>query len=102
MDIDARNQDNVSSYLKIMQRISRVKGFSPSAYNCFEKNESFCLDGNRNGIQFRIYDLGSLIEHRFRGTDADRKEIKSIVRQAGRCFQGKGVAGKTEGNPGLC
>lgn len=57
-DIDVHIRENVSAYLKIFQRIGKVKGFSQIHYDCFEKGESFCLDGNSNGTEFLIYDLG--------------------------------------------
>lgn len=53
-DIDVGTHENVLTYLKVLQRIGKVKGFTPSAYDCFEADESFCLDGNSNGIQLKI------------------------------------------------
>lgn len=81
-DIDAETHENVQAYLKVLQRIGKVKGFSPSEYDCFEKGESFCLDGNSNGIRFRIYDLGSLLGRRLQRMDEDRKKIRAVVREA--------------------
>lgn len=72
-DIDVYNHDNVSSYLKVLHRIGRVKGFSPIYFDCFDDNTSFCLDGNSNGIQFLIYDLENLLKNQFEKTDISRK-----------------------------
>lgn len=68
-DLDVCSRKNVAAYLKVLQRIGRVKGFSPTEYDCFKDGASFCLDGNSNGIEFRIYDLermaaGHLIRNR--------------------------------------
>jgi len=78
-DIDVRNKGNVSDYLKVLQRIGRVKGFSPSDYDCFDDIDSFCLDGNSNGIEFLIYDLEGLIKGQLNGTDIGRKKIKTMI-----------------------
>lgn len=79
MDINVHNHDNVASYIRVLQRIGRVKGFSPSYYDCFEENASFCLDGNSNGIQFLIYDLEDLLKNQIGKADISRKRIKSIT-----------------------
>ena len=34
-DINVQNRENVSAYLKVLQRIGRVKGFSQSSYESF-------------------------------------------------------------------
>lgn len=60
-DIDVHNRENVSAYLKIFQRIGKVKGYSQVHYDCFEKGTSFCLEGNSNGTEFLIYDLGRVL-----------------------------------------
>ena len=81
-DIDVHNRENVSAYLKVLQRIGKVKGFSPSAYECFDDIDSFCLDGNSNGIEFLLYDLESYMAQRYRDTRSERKKIKSVLREA--------------------
>lgn len=60
-DIDVHSRENVSAYLKIFQRIGKVKGYSQIHYDCFEKGTSFCLEGNSNGTEFLIYDLGRVL-----------------------------------------
>lgn len=56
-DIDVGSQDAVADYIKVIQRIGKVKGFSPAHYEDFDEDSSFCLDGNSNGIKFFLYDL---------------------------------------------
>lgn len=81
-DIDVGTHENVLAYLKVLQRIGKIKGFSPIAHDCFEADKSFCLDGNSNGIQFRIYDLENVFEHRFIRTDRNSKKRKAALKEA--------------------
>ena len=81
-DIDVGNHEKVEAYLKVLRRIGKIKGFTPSGYDCFEEGESFCLDGNSNGIRFLIYDLESLLERQLQGIDMDKAKIKSIIKNA--------------------
>ena len=83
VDIDVRSKGNVSDYLKVLQRIGRVKGFSPSDYDCFDDVGSFCLEGNSNGIEFLLYDLEGLITDQLRKNDSNRKKMKEMVKDAG-------------------
>ena len=82
VDIDVRNRENVLAYLKVLQRIGKVKGFSPSRYERFHDSSSFCLEGNSNGIEFLLYDLESYMAQRYRDTRSERKKIKSVLREA--------------------
>lgn len=81
-DIDVHNRENVLAYLKVLQRIGRVKGFSPSSYECFDDIDSFCLDGNSNGIDFLLYDLGSYVEKRHREARDGRKKLKWLLKES--------------------
>lgn len=81
-DIDVHNRENVLAYLKVLQRISRVKGFSPSSYDCFDDSDSFCLDGNSNGIDFLLYDLESYVEKRHREARDGRKKLKWMLKES--------------------
>lgn len=81
-DIDVHNQENVLAYLKVLQRIGKVKGFSPSSYDCFDDIDSFCLDGNSNGIDFLLYDLESYVEKRHREARDGRKKLKRMLKES--------------------
>ena len=81
VDIDVGSRENVSAYLKVMQRVGRVKGFSPSSYDGFGDSASFCLSGNSNGIDFLMYDLEGAVRYRLADAEAGRKELKSASRQ---------------------
>lgn len=81
-DIDVHNRENVLAYLKVLQRIGKVKGFSPSSYDCFDDIDSFCLDGNSNGIDFLLYDLESYVEKRHREARDGRKKLKWLLKES--------------------
>lgn len=82
MDIDVGNHENVSAYIKVLQRIGKVKGFSPVNYDCFDEETSFCLDGNSNGVGFMIYDLKRLISRQMENVGTKRKKIESVTTDA--------------------
>ncbi len=81
-DINVGTHDEVAAYLKVFRRISRVKGFSPVSYECFEDVDSFCLDGNSNGIEFMIYDLEDLYRKYFNEGDIGRKRFKELIKKS--------------------
>ena len=61
VDIDVRSSEKVFDYLKVLRRIGKVKGFSPSSNNNWPDNDTgLCYDGNSNGIKFMLYDLDFL------------------------------------------
>ena len=78
-DIDISSSEKVSAYIKVLQRIGKVKGFSPLSYDCFDDNIGFCLEGNSNGIQFLIYDLKGLLTDQCRKNGTNHKKMKSII-----------------------
>lgn len=81
-DIDVGSSEKVTAYVKVLQRIGRVKGFSPLSYDCLEDHIGFCLEGNSNGIQFLIYDLQGLLADQCRKAGTDHKELKSIIKKS--------------------
>lgn len=81
-DIDVHNRKNVAAYLKVLQRIGKVKNFSPLSYECFDDVDNFCLEGNSNGIEFLLYDLESYMEQQYRDARSERKKIKSMFKES--------------------
>lgn len=73
-DIDVGSREKVSSYIKVLQRIGKVKGFSPQSYECLDDDSGFYLDGNSNGIQFLIYDLERVLASPFRKNETNHKK----------------------------
>ena len=94
-DIDVGTRENALAYLKVIQRIGKVKGFSPTSYECFDDNASFCLSGNSNGIDFLLYDLEMAVMRQFK--DAKKlKPIKGILRAEVRLMKPKAVRAYTD------
>lgn len=81
-DIDVHNRENVSAYLKVLQRIGRVKGFSPVEYECFENIDGFYLAGNSNGIDFMLYDLEGLYERKLNENNIGKKNFKAVIKES--------------------
>ena len=81
--IDVGDREKVGSYLRVLQRIGKVKGYKPPTEDWFDDGISFCLDGNSNAIQFMIYDLEGLLREQMEMSDSKRKQLKSIAKKVG-------------------
>ena len=81
-DINVGDYENVLAYLKVLQRIGKVKGYSLSDYDCFDSRNSFCLDGNSNDVEFLLYDLESVIVDQLRSTETDYKKLKLMAKES--------------------
>ena len=79
LDISVGSREKVSDYIKVIQRIGKVKGFSPVNYDCFDDKASSCLSGNSNDTDFLLYDLERAVVGQLRNTDADRKQDRKSV-----------------------
>ena len=77
-DIDVGSRENVLAYLKVLHRVGKVKGFSPSSYDGIDENSSFCLSGNSNAIDFLLYDLRKAIVDQLWNNDVGQKKMKSV------------------------
>jgi len=107
-DIDVRCRDKVSDYIKIVQRVGKVKGFSPSIDNWLDDDSCLCLDGNSNGVKFQLYDLEAVlgeqagdvcfnIEQRFVPEDCEgllRAEVRLTKPKAIRGYTNKSSISK--------
>lgn len=81
-DTNVGSHENVQAYLKVFRRISRVKGFSPVSYECFEDVDCFCLDGNSSGVEFMIYDLVGSYRKQLKEGDTGRKRFKGLIKES--------------------
>ena len=81
LDINVGSRTNVSDYLKVLQRIGKVKGFSPVEYECFDSKASFCLSGKSNDTDFLLYDLEAATVGQLRNADAGRKQLQTASMQ---------------------
>jgi hypothetical protein len=88
-DIDVGNQEKVTAYLKVLQRIGKVKGFSQPSDNNLENDICFCRIGNSNGVEFCIYDLEGVLREQLSSAGNGRKELKNIIDRAKGLLQAK-------------
>ena len=80
VNVDVGSNDNVTAYIKVLRNIGKVKGFSPKYKKNdkrIDKNASFDLEGNSNGIELSIYDKMTEIKIK----DEKRKLQKENSRQ---------------------
>ena len=75
-DINLRSRGKVADYLKVLQRLGRVKGFTPSNSKEFDEETYFWLKGNSNGTEFILYDLEEMLKAELQESDVNRKKPK--------------------------
>ena len=80
-NINVHERSKAATYLKILQKLGKVKGYSPSKHYSLDNDISFNLTGNSNGIDFMIYDLEKLLKSQ-QNTEEKRKELKSITEKS--------------------
>ncbi len=81
-DVNVGGREKVVAYLKVLRRIGRVKGFSPIKYDCFDEEDSFCLEGNSNSVEFMVYDLEKVFTEQFHPKGIKKKELKAVMKSA--------------------
>ena len=74
------DKDKVSAYVKTLQRIGKVKGFSPVTYKWIDKDIGFSLEGNSNGIEFTAYDKEKQLKKQLK--NSQQKESDAIIKRA--------------------
>ena len=108
VNLDVGGAEQVMDYLRVIQRIGKVKGFSPVSYDWFDEENSFCLRGNTNAEEFYVYDLEQTIMNNANEEQISRsqlkemrKETKGILRTEVRLTKLKSIRCYTEEeNPG--
>lgn len=75
-DIDLESADSVRNYIRVLQRVGKVKGFSPIELEYLDGVDCFCLEGNSNGTKFIAYDLAQAIAAQMK-----RNEINTLYLQ---------------------
>ena len=82
-DIDVRSREKVSAYIKILQRLGKIKGFMPTRKDWFSDDVCFWLEGNSNYTEFMICDLENLLLTQSRKADSETgKELKRLSKKA--------------------
>ncbi len=74
-DVDVLEREKVTDYMKVLRRIGRVKGFSPSNDSGLDR---LCWVGNSNGIEFSIYDLEKVAKAQLPESEPKRKKLRMI------------------------
>lgn len=78
VDINVGSRGRVADYLKVLQRVGKIKGFSPCCFECFDDKANFCLSGNSNNIDFLLYDLEKTVVSQLQSADAGRKKLQAV------------------------
>jgi len=88
-NIKLDDPNTVVAYIKALKNIRKVKGFSPK--DCtdienYDKDASFDLDGNSNGVEFTAYDKAAAIrnniENKMQSSEYRLREIKERLAKA--------------------
>ncbi len=90
VNLDVNKRENVSAYIKVLYNIGKVKGFSPKYTKYDEhinKDFSFDLEGNSNGIEFSVYD---------KEAESERKKAQGILRVEVRLKKQMAISRYTE------
>lgn len=78
-DFHVGSRDTVAAYIRVLQRIGKVKRYSPVRYTGIDEDSSFCLGGNSNFAAFLIYDLRTALKDRFDDDAISRKDRKQAL-----------------------
>jgi len=90
VNINVGDRKNVSSYIKVLHNIGKVKGFKPKydkKDNRIDHDLSFDLEGNSNGVEFTAYDKEG---------ESKQKEAKGILRVEVRLKKQKSISKYTD------
>lgn len=69
-NVNIGNEARVDSYLNVLRRIGRVKGFTPVESDYFTKDNSFYLEGNSNHTEFGFYSLNDMLRRMKKADDS--------------------------------
>ena len=96
-DIDVGTPAKVRAYLKVLKRIGKVKKFSPVSFGSLGDNDSFCLSGNSNGIDFLLYDLAATVTSKASYIDSKKiNSINGVIRLEVRLTKPKAIQAYTD------
>lgn len=88
-DVAVHSRESVSTYLTVLQRIGKVKGFSPAAYERLDGVASFCLKGNSNGISLMLYDLQGMCREHAKDSDMGKKRLETVIKASEGILRGE-------------
>ena len=79
-NIEAGSKVNARSYLKVLKKMGRIKGFSVVDHDGIDGNSYYSLEGNSRAIDFVVFDLESIMRQRLESTDLDKRYANEMVR----------------------
>lgn len=97
-DIDVGTRESVCSYLKVLNRIRMVKGYSQAKSFETDERTSFSLEGNSNGVCFTIYSL----ESQMRRYNVISKQYVGILRSEVHLTKQNAIAEITGSSETVC
>ncbi len=77
-DVDVLEREKVTDYMKVLRRIGRVKGFSPSNDSGLDRDVGLRWKGNSNGVEFSVYDLEKVAKAQLPESEPKRKKLRMI------------------------
>ena len=81
-DIDVGSRDRAADYIKVLQRVGKIKGYSVPRKHWLDDKVGYCLEGNSNGTEFLIYDIERLLKAQAEESDFEDRELKPIIKKA--------------------
>lgn len=105
IDMDVGSRGAISAYIRVLQRIGKVKGFSSASNEGLDKGSSFCLSGNSNDIDFLIYDLQQAIKRNAIDGQEWKPQIKytaGVLRAEIRLKSQRAIRSCTDGASTTC
>ena len=78
-DLHVGSRDTIAAYIRVLQRVGKVKRYSPVRYKGLGEDSSFCLDGNSNFVTFLIYDLRTALKDHFGDNALSHRTKKQIL-----------------------
>lgn len=97
-DIDTGSRESVCSYIKVLNRIRMVKGYSPAEFFETDEQTSFSLEGNSNGVCFTVYSLESHMQR----YNASSKQFAGILRSEVHLTKQKAISEITGSSETVC
>lgn len=78
-DLHVGSRDTIAAYIRVLQRVGKVKRYSPVRYKGLGEDSSFCLDGNSNFVTFLIYDLRTALKDHFGDNALSHRTKRQIL-----------------------
>ena len=78
-DLHIGSRDTVTAYIRVLQRVGKVKRYSPVRFKGLDEDSSFCMEGNSNFVTFLIYDLRTTLKDHFGDNALSHRTKKQIL-----------------------